>query len=207
MEEFNFNNELIKISTLINNERVLVIDSGSDLVDEINKRKLNVHITYCDSDDFTSLTRYPEDHMNAFDVIFCPSCLYNIQAENRQLVLQFIVWAMKDSSRLVFSVPNINRFVINNEILWKGSKCYLKEDSRFFKITKYTSLFKPNTWLRADKEFWHKTTVRFPLQNFHIWNTENPMSQWDLKNLAVKGDGDYIFCVIDMRKPIHKNAL
>lgn len=203
MDKINFNNELIKIGMIVNNERILIIDNGLALMDEINSKKLEVDISYCDPGDFTTLTRYPEDYMNAFDVVFCPYSLYNMQAENRQLVLQFIVWAMKDSSRLIFSVPNIKNFYGKN-ITWKEKNCSLIEKERFFKVITRRKLFKISTWFGRKVEYWHKTSVRFPFHVFRSWNSENPISQWNLDNIAVKHAGDFIFCSLDIKKSLQK---
>ncbi len=206
MSNINFYSELVKIAMLVNNERILVIDENISLINEIRALKLNVDISYCDPDDFTTITKYSEDYMNAFDVVFCPYSLYNINAENRQLVLQFIVWSMKESSRLAFSVPNINN-LIGKHIIWKGKKYIIREKERFFKVIECKSLFRINTWFRKKIEYWHKTTVRFPLHVFRCWNTENPISQWNLENIAIKNAGDFVFCSLDIKKHFKKAFL
>ena len=203
MENFSFNDELIKISGLINNERGLVVDNGFGITNEINSRQLDVDVTYCDSGDFTTLTQYPEDHINAFDVVFCPCALYDLQAENRQLVLEFLVWAMKKNARLVFSVPDINRYAINSNIIWKRKNFLLEEENRFFKLTTSPTWWKPMSFIRRKREYWHKTTVRFPLQLFRTWNSANPSSQWDFDKIAVKRCDGFVFCAIEIKKSIN----
>ena len=87
--------------------------------------------------------------------------IYNIKAENRDFVLKFIIWSMKPHSRLIFSVPNIKKFLVNKDCVWKNQKCVFLEKNKFFIMKEKRSIFKPKSWLFCKKEYWHKTTVKF----------------------------------------------
>ncbi len=202
MKDKQLTQKLIQSASVLHGERVLIIDSDDSLVKYYKDQKLELNIVFCDYRDFRTITQYPDDYMNSFDVIICPEAVYSIKTTERHQILQCIVWAMKRTSRLVFAIPDIKQFVIGKKKEIDGKKYVLKDEGMYYKFIE--TGFK---WLRAEKEFWHKTTVRFPSQVLHAWNTANPNSPWDFNHSGISESGLYVVYSIDMRKfPVNNDA-
>ena len=196
-------NELINFSSILSNENILIIDDDMFIYNNLDRMKMSFTLTYCNPGDFRTITLHPSSYMNFFDVVICPDAIYNIKNNNRQSILKCIVWSMKSDSRLMFSIPNIRKFCINKIFINNddNNKYLLKEHLTYY-VLKKKSFF-----LLSKKEYWHKTTLCVPSQIFKIWNSENPFSQWDINNIAIKEFGNRFLYMIKMKKNIKSNEL
>lgn len=194
MKDNSLLNELIKFSNITTRERVLVIDDSWYLCNKLEKIKMELNTSYCNPEDFRSITNYPDIHLNAFDLVICPECIYNLPIDNYQLLLQCIVWSMSPSSRLIFSIPDINKFSCDNNFKINDIESYIKEYKNIFAI-------KSPSWL-FDKtvEKWNKLPIVYPTQIFKVWNSFNPNSQWNLNNIAIKNHSNFLLYSLEMRK-------
>lgn len=189
-------NELINFSGITMRERVLVIDDSLYLCELLDKRNMKLNIDYCNSRNFKSITDNQDNYMNAFDIVLCPECIYNLNINNYQLLLQCIVWSMAKNSKIVFCVPNINMFKLNSYFKINNKEYILKEGRNHFSLCYKYFIFNKII------ENWNKLLVTFPTQIFKVWNNTNSLSQWNLNNLKIKQYENYLLYEIDMRKNI-----
>lgn len=183
-------------AALLSGERVLVVDSGTDIVSRYEKNKMGLNCTYCDGGDFSDLTRHKEDYMNAFDAVICPHLLYNLVAKNRQYLMACLVFCMDKNSRLIFSIPKIRNYVIDRPFELWGQKHVLREEGKHYR------LYRKRLWGEKPVERWNKTVVVSPSQMFNAWNAENPSAQWDMDNIAIKDLETHFLFTIPMKKSI-----
>jgi len=201
MKDALLNLALVQSADVLHGERVLVIDTDDSLVNYYHDQNLELNIVFCDYRDFRTITQYADDYMNSFDVVICPEAVYSIKTTERHQILACIVWAMKTTSRLIFAIPSVNEFVLGKKKEINGKNYILKDEGMYYKF------MQTGSWFGGYKEYWHKTTVRFPSQVLHVWNTANPNSQWDFDHSGVlKSDFHHVYS-IDMRKfPINTEA-
>jgi hypothetical protein len=103
---------------------------------------------------------------------------------------------MKEKSRIVFSIPNIKFFVLNTKFKYMDHEFILKDKGKYLEISDREK------WFNNQKERWHTPTVKYPTQLFRVWNSENPLCQWDLEHIAIYQSEGYTFYSIDMSKNI-----
>jgi len=192
MKDKLLNSKLIQSASVLHGERILVVDTDTKIVDYYSDQNLELNTVFCDYRDFRTITKYEDDYMNSFDVVICPEAAYSIKTTERHQILRCLVWSMKPSSRLVFAVPNVKKFSLGEKVEIDGKNYVLEDEGMYYKFSRAH-------WFAA-REFWHKTTVTFPSQVLHAWNSENPNSQWDFENSGVmESDFHYIYS-IDMKK-------
>ena len=194
----NLQKQMIEYAPILNGQNVLVVDRDDQLVKILkNKPELNLgKITFCDQTDFRTITQYPDDYMNFFDIVLCPSVFYKSKYDNRQLLLQCIVWAMSKKSTLVFAVPNLDNILIGKKQKLDEQVLTVEDDTRYFVVSCSTGIF------TSKKEYWHKVSVRYPHQILEVWNTENPNAQFATEGMDTKSlMWNHIF-LVDVRKYI-----
>lgn len=179
MIEYNMSGNIISCAKILSEEKILIIDKDTKVLDNISRFHKKEFITFCYENDFRPITRYPDEYLNMFDIVICPNAFYKFNTTDRQSILQCIVFSMAQNSKFVFSIPNIKKHEIDKEFKDNNNNYIIKNSDKFYKLQKVGLFFNKTL------EYWHKQTILFYSQIFKVWNSLNPNSQWKIDDIAI----------------------